>query len=93
LYAHHGADARIDELFDALADLPEFRRAWSDKTVGRGPATEICFETAAGPIAVRSMTLEPPALPGVVVFLQTPLDDESRAALQRLVSTVSAAKV
>lgn len=85
LYAHHGSDSRIDELLDALADSPEFTRAWSEKIVGRGPATEICFETAAGPIAVRSMTLEPPALPGVMVFLQTPLDDQSRAALRRLV--------
>ncbi len=84
LYAHHGADARIDELLDALADSPEFTRAWSEKTVGRGPAIELCFETAAGPIAVRSMTLEPPALPGVVLFLQTPLDDKSHAALQHL---------
>ena len=85
LYAHHGADPRIDELLDALADSPEFTHAWSQKTVGRGPVTLISFDTAAGPISVRSMTLEPPALPGVMVFLQTPLDDESRAALQRLV--------
>ncbi len=85
LYARHGADARIDELLDALADSPDFTRAWSEKIVGRGPATPITFETAAGPIAVRSMTLEPPALPGVMVFLQTPVDEESSSALQRLV--------
>lgn len=85
LYARHGSDSRIDELLDALADSPEFMRAWSEKTIGRGSATSISFETAAGPIAVRSMTLEPPALPGVMVFLQTPVDDESRLALERLV--------
>jgi transcriptional regulator with XRE-family HTH domain len=84
LYAQHGADPRIDELLSALADSPEFVRAWSAKIVGRGPSTLIHFDTTAGAIAVRSMTFEPPAIPGVVVFLQTPVDHESFDALRRL---------
>jgi hypothetical protein len=89
LYAQHGEDPQIDDLFDALAETPAFAKAWSEKTIGRAVASVIELNTPAGIIIARTMALSPPALPGIMVILQTPVDAGNRERLHQLVAAGS----
>jgi len=89
LYAQHGEDPKIDDLFDALADTPAFAKAWSEKTIGRAVASVTELNTPAGIIRAGTIALTPPALPGIMVVLQTPVDAGNRERLHQLVAAAS----
>jgi transcriptional regulator with XRE-family HTH domain len=83
-YAQHGTDERFEHIFSALADNADFQRAWRETTVGRPAITMIELMSDAGPIALQAMEFQSPALPGVIVFFQMPVDAESAARLATL---------
>jgi transcriptional regulator with XRE-family HTH domain len=83
-YAQHGADERFDAIFSALTSSVEFQRAWRETTVGRPPITTIELATPAGPIDLQSVEFHSPALPGVIVFFQVPVDARSTTNLAAL---------
>jgi transcriptional regulator with XRE-family HTH domain len=89
-YAQHGSDERFDAIFTALKSCDAFQHAWRETTVGRPPITPIGLATAAGPVALNSIELHSPALPGVIMFMQTPADERSAANLATLLARENA---
>ena len=90
LSAQHGPDPQIDALTESLKSSADFARAWAETAVGRAPATLIRLNTPAGILSVKSMAFNPPALPGIVVFFQTPVDDRSLGILLQHTATWTA---
>ncbi len=84
--AFRGTETSFDELIAALAQSEEFWRAWtSEYRVGRPPAVVLELNLdPVGPFDLHSVRFTVPSLPGIVVFLQAPVDDRARKALQRL---------
>jgi transcriptional regulator with XRE-family HTH domain len=83
-YVAHDA-AFFGELLDELRTSPQFCRMWSATNVGRPAAPMLRLRLDDGALLqLYSIRFQPPELPGLTVFMQSPADDDSRAALERL---------
>lgn len=77
------------ELLTALKDNDDFlRHAGTEHRVGRSAAYVLALNVEpVGVFNVYSVRLTSPSVPGIIVFLQSPVDEDSQRALRKLAAT------
>ncbi len=87
-FAHHLDDPTWTDLIRALATAsPEFTRLWATRDVAAPPThTMIYRHPAVGDLALTLTRMELPATPETILTVWTPVDDDNRARMDRLLT-------